>query len=64
MQKKKKQEMMFLGRIQHCYHKEKDLKIKTKEDNESKIRQLEEEEKRLIEELSKTLSQEKEIKAR
>ena len=40
-QKKEKEEKIFLGRIQHCYHKEKELKEKKKEENYDKIRELE-----------------------
>lgn len=43
--------MVFIGRIKHCYHKERDQKVKQKQENEELIRMLEEEERKLIEQL-------------
>jgi hypothetical protein len=43
--------MKFLGRIKHCYHKERDEKFKKKQENEELIKQLEEEEQRLMDKL-------------
>jgi hypothetical protein len=41
--------MRFLGRIKHCYHKERDEKLRMKQENEELIRQLELEEQKLVE---------------
>ncbi len=47
--KKRKQEMLFLGKIHNCYHREKEEKEKKKRDCDELIAKLEQEEQKMIE---------------
>jgi hypothetical protein len=52
---KKQNEMKFLGRIQHVYHKERKEKIDKQLEQEEKIKLLSEQEQQLLEKLKDTL---------
>lgn len=54
VEKKKRQEMIFLGRIQNCYKQEKEVKERTREENERKIEELVKMEEKLMEQLKNT----------
>ncbi|CDW87248.1 UNKNOWN [Stylonychia lemnae] len=63
-QKRNQQEIQFLGRIQHQYHKEKDQKVKYKEEQEELIARLELEESKLLESIKNTQSLEQQLQIR
>ena len=55
---------MFLGRIQRCYHKEREEKERKKKEYEDLVSQLEHEEMRMVEQLKNTQQLEQQIKVR
>ena len=55
---KKDKEIKFLGRIQRCYHLEKEEKAQKKQAYQDQITKLEIEEQKLVEQLKNTMSME------
>ena len=52
--KMRKQELLFLGQLQHQYHKEHDQKLEQQQKNKMELKRLEQKEKEVLDQLKQT----------
>ena len=64
LNQRKKREIMFLGRIERCYHFEKQEKESKKKEYDEMIRRLEEEEQKMLDQLKQTQQMASQIQVR
>ena len=63
-EQKIQEEREFINQVQECYQMELDLKLKVKEENEQKIKEMEELEAQLIDRMNNTLQREFNLKSK